>query len=158
MCKSVAYAQKLINESCNCIFLTSAYRWKHSNYHNFSCASSLIHFLHRAVGFLQAEVGVFNFANIIRFSDLVPTALSLPAICCTEDICFFTFSARRYFPHQHRFLFLEQSDALVVAKWILFPSPVPSAVSVKTVSIASRIFTVPFPCTFCSVSEDSFYC
>ena len=45
MCKSVAYAWKLINESCKCIFLTSAYKWKHSKFHNFSCASSLLHIL-----------------------------------------------------------------------------------------------------------------
>ena len=44
MCKSVAYEQKLINESCNCIVLTSAYSWKHSNFHDFSCARSLLHF------------------------------------------------------------------------------------------------------------------
>jgi hypothetical protein len=45
MCKSVAYTRKLITESCNCIFLTSAYRWKHSKLHNFPCASSLLHIL-----------------------------------------------------------------------------------------------------------------
>jgi len=42
--RALLYAQKLINEPSNCTFLTSAYRWKLAKSHNFSCASSLLHF------------------------------------------------------------------------------------------------------------------
>jgi len=62
-----------------------------------------------AVGFLQAEEDVLSVANIILFPDVdvlsvaniilfpafVPTALLLPSVCFTKDVCFFTFSVRR---------------------------------------------------------------